>query len=311
MLNVIPKRLVSTKDITHDDWLEQRKNGLGGSDIAAILGLNPYRSAISVFLDKTGKSEVIEDNEAMRQGRELEDYVAKRFEEKSKKKVRRNNFILQHPEHYFMLANIDRWIVGENAGLECKTTNIFNYKAYQNEGAPAQYELQCMHYMAVTGADKWYLAVLVYGKDYLVFEYQRDEEMIDMIIQAEKHFWENYVLKNVMPPTDGSIDAENLIKNMYPTSSKDKKIELIGFSDKLKRYDELKELMSKLENEQEQIKQEIQMEMGDAEIAEAGDRTITWKNVTRNTFDTKNFQTKHKDLYNQFLKTTSQRRFLI
>ena len=146
--------LVNTKDMERQEWLEWRRKGIGGSDAAAILGLNPYCSPFDVYLDKIGAKEEQPDNEAMRQGRDFEDYVAMRFTEATGKKVRRRNAVLQHPEYPFILGNIDRLVVGEHAGLECKTTSVLN-KAKFNQGEfPDTYYVQCMHYMPVTGLRK-------------------------------------------------------------------------------------------------------------------------------------------------------------
>jgi len=160
------KVFADTRKMSHEEWLASRRNGIGGSDASAILGVNPYSSPLKVYLDKIGKSEDKETNEAMRQGTDLEQYVADRFVEATGKKVRKCNKILQHPEYPWMLANIDRDIVGENAGLECKTISAFDIEdKLENGEYPAHYYVQCVHYMAITGADRWYLAVLVLGRD--------------------------------------------------------------------------------------------------------------------------------------------------
>jgi putative phage-type endonuclease len=135
----------------HEEWLEIRKKYIGGSDAAAVVGLNSFSSPYTVWADKLGKLPPKEDNEAMRLGRDLEDYVAKRFTEQTGKKVRRKNFILWNSDYPFAHANVDRLIVGENAGLECKTTSVLNLKSFKNGEFPANYYVQCMHYMAVTG----------------------------------------------------------------------------------------------------------------------------------------------------------------
>ena len=157
-------RLVSTSDLTHEEWLKYRKKGIGGSDAGAICGLNPYRSPMSVYIDKTEDNIEEIDSEAMRQGRDLEQYVAERFCEETGKKVRRANAIFYNPDHPFMTANVDRMIVGENAGLECKTASAFSADKWSDGKIPESYEIQCHHYMAVTGADSWYIACVILGK---------------------------------------------------------------------------------------------------------------------------------------------------
>ena len=149
--------LAKTLDMPREEWLELRKKGIGGSDSAAIVGLDRYRSPFDVYADKLGLKPEIPDNEAMRQGRDLEQYVAERFMEATGKKVRRRNAMLQHPEYPFMIADIDRWVVGENAGLECKTTSALNRAKFNQGEYPPSYYVQCVHYMAVTGAERWYL----------------------------------------------------------------------------------------------------------------------------------------------------------
>ena len=122
------KKLANTLNLSHEEWLEWRKKGIGGSDAGAVAGLNPWKSPVSVYMDKIGESKPTQDNERMRIGRDLEDYVARRFEEATGKKVRRNNFMMVHDDYNFMVANIDREIVGENALLECKTTGSYGKK---------------------------------------------------------------------------------------------------------------------------------------------------------------------------------------
>jgi len=180
--NVIKHKLPTT----HEEWLEGRLKGIGGSDAGAILGLNEYKSAYTLWCEKTGRISNNIDNEAMRLGRDLEDYVAKRFEEATGKKVRRSGFSYQSKEYPFMLANVDRLIVGEDAGLECKTANMLTKTKYDKGDIPANYYAQCMHYMAVTGLSKWYIAILVMNKGFYFFEVLRDDEEINTLI---RHLW--------------------------------------------------------------------------------------------------------------------------
>ena len=245
-------KLVSTLDMDHETWLQYRKKGIGGSDAGSICGLNPYSTAISVFQDKTQlQAEEKEDNEAMRQGRDLEEYVAKRFTEETGKKVRRANTIFYQEENPFMLANVDRLIVGENAGLECKTASAYSADKWKDGHIPESYEIQCHHYMAVTGADAWYIACIVLRKESYWHKIERDEEVIQMLMQIESDFWNNNVLANKMPAPDGSKAAEELLSRYYKDSEPDKTISLVGFDEKLKRRAEIAELQDKLDREKE------------------------------------------------------------
>ena len=109
-------------------WLKERKKGIGGSDVAAVLGLSKYKTALDVYLDKTTDEITVKESEALRQGKDLEPYVASRFTEETGLKVYQKNEILQHPEYPYIIANIDYFIEGMPAFLECKTTaNKYNF----------------------------------------------------------------------------------------------------------------------------------------------------------------------------------------
>lgn len=159
----------STADMSRDEWLLERRKGIGGSDASVILGLNKWRTAFELWLDKTGQVPVSESaSEAAYFGSILEDIVAKEFEVRSGKKVRRKRSMLKHPEHDFILANIDRMIVGEKAILECKTTSEYNLKEWENDEIPADYIVQVQHYLGVLGPEykKAYFAVLIGGNKF-------------------------------------------------------------------------------------------------------------------------------------------------
>ena len=128
---------ISTRGMTREEWLKLRKTGIGGSDAGAICGLNPYSSPVKIYQDKTQEETEEEDNESMRQGRDLEDYVARRFMEETGLKVRRSSQMYRSEEYPFMLANVDRLIVGQDAGLECKTASAFSADKWKDGKIPA------------------------------------------------------------------------------------------------------------------------------------------------------------------------------
>ena len=160
------KKLVSTLGMEKEEWLRYRKGGIGGSDAGAVCGLNPYRTAMEVYYDKTSDEIEEMDNEAMRQGREFEEYVARRFMEATGKKVRRANALYYDERCPFMYADVDRLVVGENAGLECKTASPYMADQWKDGKIPLSYQIQCYHYMSVFQADAWYIVVLIYGKEF-------------------------------------------------------------------------------------------------------------------------------------------------
>ena len=276
MLTQIP-----TKNMPQEEWLAHRRNAIGGSDAAAIIGLNEYSSPMTIWLDKMGKLPAKEENEAMRLGHDLEDYVAHRFMEATGKKVRKRNAIIYNDKYPFAHANIDREVIGESAILECKTTSALALKKFKNGNYPQNYYVQVMHYMAVTGAKKAYIAVLVLQKDFYWFEVERDEDEIRALMNAEETFW-NFVQKKEEPPAI-SIDMEAL-KDAHPQSN-GITVDLFGKDDKMERYLELKEQAKVLEKEMDSIEVELKQAIGDNEAGKGEHYTATWKTQTSNRFD--------------------------
>ena len=304
------KKLISTLNIDKESWLRYRKQGIGGSDAGAVCGVNPYRTAIQVYYDKT--SDTIEefDNEAMRQGRELEEYVARRFCEASGKKVRRANAMFYDEKNSFMLADVDRMIVGENAGLECKTASPYMADHWRDDNIPLSYLIQCYHYMSVCNADAWYIAVVIYGKAFKYYRIERDDEAIELIIRIEKDFWYNHIIPKVLPDPDGSKTADSAIAEHFKVSQ-NITIPLSGFNDRLQRRQELIKVMDHMEREKRQIDQELKLYLGDAEVAENDQYRVSWRNISRNSLDEKRLKEEQPQIYEKYRKVTTSRRFSV
>lgn len=302
---------ISTADLSYEEWLRLRKTGIGGSDAGAICGLNPYVSPMGVFYEKTREEVETYDNESMRQGRDLEEYVARRFMEETGLKVRRSNVMYQSEEYPFMLANVDRLISGENMGLECKTASAYNADKWTGDSVPAHYEIQCHHYMAVTGAEAWYLAVLIMGREFKYKRIDRDEELIQNLIAIEREFWEGHVLTGNMLDPDGSDISNEVINRYFPTAVK-KSIPLPSYlNEQLKRREEINRLTKKLEQEQNQIEQQIKIFMGEYEEAFNEHYKVSWSNVDTVRIDSKRLKEERPDLYRDFAKSSQSRRFTV
>lgn len=304
------KVYIEAKNLSRDYWRECRKKGIGGSDAAAVVGLNPYKSSIGVYLEKIGLWNGEEDNEKMRVGRDLDEYVAQRFTEATGLKVRKRNAILVHEDYDFMFANVDRLIIGKNEGLECKTTSSYGMKDWEGNEIPQHYLVQCMHYMAVTGAEAWNIACLIGNEKFVCKRIERDEEIINYLIQIEKNFWEEYVLKRRMPSPDGSEDCDKALRKLYGKSINEG-IVLVGYEEKLQRLKELKLKIDELDIEKKALEQHIKIAMGDKEIAFIGEEKVTWKSSITSRMDTKKFKVDHPALYDQYVKESSSRKFNI
>lgn len=294
----------------HEQWLEERRKRIGGSDASAIIGMNKYSSPYTVWADKLGKIPPKEDNEAMRLGRDLEEYVAKRFTEETGKRVRRENNILINPDLPFAHANVDRMIIGEDAGFEAKTTSVLNLKRFKNGEFPDEYYTQCMHYMAITGCKKWYLGVLVLGVEFKWFVIERDEDEINALMEAEADFWK-YVESGNAPMVDGSNSTSETLKSIYPESNGET-VSLMAYENDLKQYMTLSSLLDDVKKQKEEIANRIKAFMGEASKGETGKFKVSWSSYERTSFDHKKFAKDYEGLdLTQYYKATNTRTFKV
>lgn len=270
--------------MTTNEWLAERRKGLGGSDAGAVCGMNRYRSALDVYCDKLSLIPPKADNEAMRLGRDLEDYVARRFSAETGKKVhrvKRDGGFIRNPKYPFAFANVDRLIYGEKAGLECKTASALNLKRFGETEFPEEYYCQCVHYLAVTGLEKWYLAALVLGREFKIYEITRDDDEIAALMETERSFWEDHVQKR-NPPAPAAGDGET-IAALFPGGGES--VHLFGFSERLERRAEIDALIRRLKGERDTIDNEIKAFMKNAEIAENDRYRVSWKAHERRSLD--------------------------
>lgn len=288
----------STLKMSHPEWLAERQQGIGGSDAGTICGYNPYKSAYALWAEKCGLVEApdLSNNEAVRQGTDLEEYVAKRFAEKYNLKVKRCNAIIKNSDYPWALANIDREIVGKKWGLECKTTTSWDIIQGCEEGnPPLHYYCQCMHYMMVTGYTKWYLAILALGRGFYVFEINYNKEDIDSLAELEKEFWDR-VVKNDPPLVDGSESTGAAIKSIFAESTNDNSMDLSPIQSQLMARSQLKKQIGELQRQMDECDQEIMLYMGDHSKGSCSGYSVSWKTQQRKTFDRKAAIAKHPDL---------------
>ena len=302
---------ISTKNMDRNEWLKIRKTGLGGSDAGAVCGLNPYVSPMAVYRDKVSDETDMGDNEAMRQGRDLEEYVAQRFTEETGLKVRRSNKMYRSTEYPWMIADADRMVAGGGAGLECKTVSVYKKDQWADGGIPVYYLLQCYHYMIVTGCRTWYLAAVILGQDFQYRRIEYEEETAQNLIALEAEFWNNHVLPRHMPDPDGSKSCDAVLEEYFCQRGKAETIELVGFDQKLERRQEIEETMKLLETEKRQIDQEIKVFMDGHEMADSGRYRVTWREVISSRLDTKRLKEEKPDIYREFLQESKSSRFTV
>ncbi|MFJ9462123.1 YqaJ viral recombinase family nuclease [Viridibacillus arvi] len=299
----------NTAEMSRSEWLDVRRSGIGGSDAAVILGFNKWKSPFQLYLEKTGDYKEEPDNEFIYWGNVLEDVVAKEFQERTGKKVRKKNQMLRHKEHQFMTANLDRVVVGEKAFLECKTTSAYKTDDWEGDEIPAAYLCQVQHYMAVTGFEKAYIAVLIGGNKFVWKEIERDEELIQIMIEREKYFWENHVLAKVPPEIDGSDAAVEFISKRY-TENPDEVVMLD--TDKEKIIDALENVKAEIKGLEELEKKytnQLKMSLETASEGVTENYRLTYKTINQNRIDSKLLREELPNIFKKYTKQSSYRKF--
>jgi len=316
-------RLVSTTNLDREQWLTVRKGGIGSSDAAAAVGLNPYKSQLALWLEKTGRDAAMpqidanDDCTPVFWGTILEPIVATQYSKRTGLKVRKVNAVLQHsdPDLRWMMANLDREVVGsaEVQILECKTAGINGARLWK-DGVPEYVQLQVIHQLAVTGKQAADVAVLIGGQDLEVHRIERDEKMIANLIELERRFWQ-YVVDDTPPPADGSDSADQALRCLYPQDN-GRTLDLSGNPALSVAYVELKALkqtISKQQQREAELKQLLQQAMGDVSRATFAGGQITWKRSKDSTvLDTDSLLKDNPDLKARYSKVKEgSRRFLI
>lgn len=291
----------STIEMTHAEWLEDRRKGIGGSDVGTILGLNKWKSPYQLWLEKTGQVELDESNsEPAYWGNILEEVVAREFTERTGKKVRRRNQVFEHPLHPFLRANIDRDIVGENAILECKTANSFLAKEWNGEEVPQSYLCQVQHYMNVLDRDYCYIAVLIGGQKFVWKKIERDQDLIDEITERLVEFWEINVIKGIEPVVDGSKATSDFLNERYAVEGQQEVTLPESLNELLTYRKSLKEDVSIISEKISEVENQLKTELGkrDAAIGITKNFIISWKNVTSNRLNKKKLIEKYPEAAN-------------
>lgn len=287
---------------------QERINYLGGSEAAAVLGLSRWKTPLQVWAEKTGnlEPEDISQKLNVKLGIALEDTVANLFMEETGKKVRRNNRTLVHPKYDFIRANLDREVVGEDAILECKTASAYMSKEWEDK-IPPEYVIQCYHYLAVTGKAKCYIAVLIGNNKFLWQEILRDETIINNLIDKEVHFWNEFILTKIMPSTISCNDSDTLYK-LFPVATEEQKIILSTQEEaEIELLEALKKDMRSLEAKIEQKENSIKALLKDCETGLTARYTVTWKNQSRSSIDTKKLKECYPDIANALTKESQSR----
>lgn len=280
-------KLVSTKAMDRQTWLEVRKGGIGASDAAAAVGLNPYQSQLELWMVKTGRDKDLpkidpsDDTTPVYWGSLLESIVAAAYTKRTGNRVRRINSVLQHPDpdNAWMLANLDYVVSGSGDVqiLECKTAGLNGVRLWV-DGVPEYVQCQVQHQLAVTGKAAADVCVLICGQEIRVHRIERDDVLIARLIELERKFW-RYVETDTPPPADGSKSAATALQCLYPHDSGNT-LDFVEDTEMSSTFSDLVAIRAEIEVRDKieaELKQRIQQRMGDATRARFETGDVSWK----------------------------------
>jgi len=312
-----------------NEWLEARKKGIGGTDIAAIFGLNRWKSPMHVYLDKIGAGETVEQNEAMYWGSKMERDLAERFDEEHPEFLLERNQeseLSVHPDHPFIVGSFDGLVLSAYSGVdvngkvlppiagwEAKTASAYKRSEWDGVDVPQEYWLQCQWYMGISGLPRWYLSVLIGGNDYREFVIERDDEAIEMLIRRAVEFWK-LVEDRTPPPIDGSEASSNVLDSMFPAEDAvlDPPLDLgEGWSSVVLALLTARGERDKYQATMDTLENELKAQMGSHAVAITGKYEVDWKPRTRTSYNTRLLVEKHPEIASQIAKVTEYRVFSV
>lgn len=302
-----------TTELSREEWLQERRNGVCGSDASIILGLNPYRSILHLWKDKTGQLPIEDNgNEYTHFGNVMEPIIKKEFMKRTGLKVRSKNAILQSSTYEFMMADLDGLVkeeTGELSVFEAKTASEYK-KVVWEKGVPEEYVAQVQHYLCVTGLKKAYVCALVGGNSFFCHEIYRDEEYIEVLVKKEKAFW-NCVEERVSPMPDGAQATVDYLNQVYPESC-EKETELPFEAETLVAdYLGVEASIKTLTTQKNEIANQLKSMLRDNEKGHAGEHVVKWMTVQKQTLDTKKVKEFLGEKYEDYLLNSSYRKFSV
>lgn len=308
------QEIIKTVDMNEAQWLANRRGGIGGSDVSAILGINKYRTPFEVWLDKTGQIPIdtTETSEAIHFGNVFEEVVAQEFSRRAGKKVFKQNKTYIHPDYPMLRANIDRDIAHEPGFLECKTANAYLASEWKDDEVPAPYLLQVQHYMNVLDRPYCYIAVLIGGQQFKYKRIERDQELIDVVQGKLVSWWNKYVINGEQPPIDGSDAATNFLKDYLVDKSEGDVIQLQSDDfNRIKQRQQLKSTEKDLKQAIASIDNHLKLELTTADEGQLDGYKVGFKTYRKESIDKAMLKDKYPDIYKDVVRNSKYRRLTI
>ena len=304
----------STVGLSREEWLADRRLGIGGSDAAVVCGVSRWKSPLQLWMEKTGQLPPEDAGEVAYWGTQLEPLIREEFIRRSGIKVIVVNKLLRSHKYPFMLANLDgvcRCPIHGKCVFESKSASAYKDDEWENDAVPYDYVLQGQHYLAVTDYNGVYYAVLIGGNTFKWTYMPRDEAIISMLVRTERGFWA-HVQDGVPPQPDGSKACVELMAKLYPSSVPMSKIELPATAvDLIHQYKEADEQLDRLTALKQEAGNRLKDMLGNNEIGTIGENSISWKTCKQNRFDSKAFAVEQPDLYARYVRESSHRRFIV
>lgn len=267
--------------------MQDRKGFIGGSEIAAVMGMSRWSTPLGVWAEKTGKVQPTDLSgvEAVELGVELEDFVAKRFERKSGLKVKRDNRDFTHDVYPFLRGHIDRWVIGGEL-LECKTCSAWKAKEWEGEEVPTEYLLQVQWYLGILKMTKAYIAVLIGGQKFVWKEVDFDQELFNKMVETAVNFWNEHVLKDIPPVA--SCGDEDVLSKMFPSSIEGVRTFEGDLELEVNQLVETRiaanEAIKHASEEKEEATNRLKQLLGELNQGVTGQYRYTWKTVNKKEF---------------------------
>jgi putative phage-type endonuclease len=294
--------------------LRQRRSGIGGSDVAAILGMSRYRTPLQVYYEKTNDDIIDDDlvsNKYVYWGNRLEPIVAEEYASKNGAFLKEPTEMYRHKEYPFLIANPDRLIIGQKGVLECKTSSSYKNSEWGEDGTdeiPTEYLLQVAHYRYVLEADFVDIAVLIGGNDYRQYRYVENKNLESKMLDKLTAFWKERVEKKIPPEPTTRREIETMLQATDRVLEADDELEK-----DLCEIAKLSDEKSKLEESIDKIKDRVCVRIGDASkvVSKLGEKICSYSEVVSKRFNTSLFKKEHPAEYEQYQQPSKSRQLRI
>lgn len=271
------------QELAAEQKTDDRKLYIGGSDIAAVMGVSRWKTPLQLWAEKTGmvEPEDLSDKEYVELGTELEDFVAKRFEKKSGLKVRRSPKRYIDKEYSFMSCQVDRLVTGTDDLLDCKTCSAWKEKEWGGEEIPIEYILQLSWQLMITGRKIGYIAVLIGGQKFVWKQITNDKELFIKMRAAAINFWR--MVEDRTPPAAEGADNAFMV-NLYPTANDTIKEASSDVNEAVGFLQQTKAEIIALEKTKDELEAKLKEIIGNSAGIRTPEFTVKWLNVKGSTY---------------------------